>query len=116
MQVKKLEALVSKLRKDAIKSLYLSQSGHPGSSLSVMDVLVALYFGGIMKIYPRDPRNPWRDFFVLSNGHACPGWYAVLAKAGYFKPNLLDRLRGLGSPLQGHSPRGALPGAGFSSG
>ena len=91
-------------------------SGHPSSSLSAIDILVALHFGGIMNYDPRQPGWPDRDRFILSKGHAAPGLYVVLAEAGYFDPDLLPTLRELGSPLEGHPNMRVLPGLEASTG
>ena len=84
-------------------------SGHPGGSLSVIDILVTLFFGRL-RHDPRRPDWPDRDRVVLSKGHAVPALYSVLAKAGYFPEQQLITLRKLGSPLQGHPDRMMLPG------
>lgn len=116
MTEQQLRQLAQKIRRLAIASLYKAQSGHPGSALSTMDILVALYFGGFLKYNPKKPSDPKRDYFLLSNGHACPGLYTILAEAGYFPAKKLETLRQLGSPLQGHPHRGSLPGIEISSG
>ncbi|MBI4297171.1 MAG: transketolase [Chloroflexi bacterium] len=90
-------------------------SGHPGGSLSAVDILTALYFR-IMRHNPRQPRWPDRDRFILSKGHAAPALYAALAEAGYFPVEELRMLRRLGSPLQGHTDMTATPGVEMSSG
>src|SRR5256714_14531554 len=84
-------------------------SGHPGGSLSVIDILTTLYFGR-MRYDARRPDWPDRDRVVLSKGHCVPALYAVMARAGYFPESDLITLRKLGSPLQGHPDRIALPG------
>jgi transketolase len=84
-------------------------SGHPGGSTSVIDILVALYFGRL-RVDPKRPDWPERDRVILSKGHAVPALYAVMAKAGFFPESQLISLRKLGSPLQGHPDRNALPG------
>jgi transketolase len=84
-------------------------SGHPGGSLSVIDLVVALYFGR-MRHDPARPAWPDRDRLVLSKGHAVPAVYAAMARAGYFPEERLVTLRKLGSPLQGHPDRVMLPG------
>jgi transketolase N-terminal domain/subunit len=92
-----------------IRMLTHAGSGHPGGSLSVIDILVALVFGRLR----HDPKRPdWadRDRIVLSKGHAVPALYTVMARAGYFPEEMLITLRKLGSPLQGHPDRTALPG------
>ena len=102
------------IRKDVLKMLMLAGSGHTGGSLSIVDILVALYYYKLKN----DPANPgWkgRDRFLLSKGHACPALYAVLAHRGYFSKDLLWTLRKLGSPLQGH-PQMGLAGVEISSG
>lgn len=104
------------LRLVALEAMYRCGSGHPGSAFSTLDVLTALYFGGILKYDPT--RSDWseRDYFLLSNGHAAPALYAVLAKAGYFSVDELFKLRELGSGAQGHPHRGSLSGVEISSG
>ena len=89
------------LRKDIVKMLYLSKSGHPGGSLSELEILIALYYE-VMNIDPKNPGKEDRDLFVLSKGHACPGLYAVLADKGYFPKDDLWTLRKAESKLQGH--------------
>ena len=84
-------------------------SGHPGGSLSVIDLLVAIAFGRL-RHDPKRPDWPDRDRIVLSKGHAVPALYTVMARAGYFPEEQLITLRKLGSPLQGHPDRVALPG------
>jgi len=111
-----LEEYARVARVDTIKELWASQSGHPGSSLSIMDALVALYFGGHLRHDPERADWPERDIFVLSQGHAAPGFYACLALAGYFPRSELDTLRQLDSRLEGHVKRGSLPGIEFSAG
>lgn len=91
-------------------------SGHPSSSLSAIDILVALYLGGMMRYDPDRLRWPDRDRFVLSKGHAAPALYAVLAEAGYFDPDLLMSLREITSPLEGHPNMRALPALEASTG
>jgi len=90
-------------------------SGHPSSSLSAIDILVALYFG-IMDYDPKQPKWVDRDRFILSKGHGAPGLYVVLAEAGYFDPELLPTLRKFESPLEGHPNMRVLPGVEASSG
>ena len=89
------------LRRDIIKMLYLAKSGHPGGSLSELEILIALYYE-VMNIDPKNPDKEDRDLFVLSKGHACPGLYAVLADKGYFPKDDLWTLRKADSKLQGH--------------
>ena len=77
-------------------------SGHPSSSLSAVEVVTALYFGGFLRHDPKNPHWPDRDRFILSKGHAAPVLYAALAQAGYFPHDEIMTLRKLGSPLEGH--------------
>ena len=109
MTVDKLDAVARACRVQIIRMLTHAGSGHPGGSLSVIDLLVAIAFGRLR----HDPRRPdWadRDRIVLSKGHAVPALYTVMARAGYFPEEQLITLRKLGSPLQGHPDRVALPG------
>ncbi len=116
METKELTEMARKCRIDTIKELRASQSGHPGSSLSTMDVVVALYFGGFLRHRAEEPLWADRDLFVLSPGHAAPGYYAVLAHAGYLPVAELATLRQLDSRLEGHVKRGVVPGVENSSG
>jgi transketolase len=90
-------------------------SGHPGGSLSAVEILCALYFR-IMRHNPQDPAWPDRDRFVLSKGHGVPVLYAVLAECGYLPVEELVTLRKVGSRLQGHSFAGSPPGVEMSAG
>ncbi len=90
-------------------------SGHPGGSLSCIDILTALYFK-IMRHDPAKPKWPDRDRFILSKGHGAPALYAALAYSGYFAKDQLMTLRKLGSPLQGHPDMRRLPGVEASTG
>lgn len=103
-------------RVDTVKALWSAKSGHPGSSLSTMDVLITLYLGGYLRHRADEPGWPERDIFVLSQGHAAPGYYSALALAGYFDRSELATLRRLGSRLEGHTKRGSVPGVEFSAG
>ncbi len=104
------------LRRDIITMTTTAESGHPSSSLSTVEVLTALYFGGILRYDPRNPAWPDRDRFLLSKGHAAPALYAALAEAGYFPTDRLSTLRQIGSPLEGHPNMRALPGVEASTG
>lgn len=111
----RLEAIARACRVQIIRMLTHAGSGHPGGSLSVIDVLVAIMFGRL-RHDPARPDWPGRDRIVLSKGHAVPALYAVMAKAGYFPEERLVTLRKLGSPLQGHPDRTALPGVEAATG
>ena len=105
----KLDAIAREGRVQIIRMLTHAGSGHPGGSLSVIDILVDLYFNR-MRYDPRRPTWEDRDRFVLSKGHCVPAQYFCMAKAGFFPESQLLTLRKLGSPLQGHPDRVALPG------
>ena len=90
-------------------------SGHPGGSLSCVDILVALY-GRVLRHDPAIPAWPDRDRFILSKGHAAPALYAVLAECGYLPVEELTTLRQLGSRLQGHTVAGTPPGVEMTAG
>ncbi len=111
-----LQAKARTIRKAIITSTTTAGSGHPTSSLSGVEIAVALYFGGVLRYDPKNPQWPQRDRFILSKGHAAPLLYAVLAEAGYFSPDLLPSLRKLGSPLEGHPNMRRLPGVEASTG
>ena len=93
---------------------YDAGSGHPGGSLSETDILTVLYFYK-MRYDPKNPKLPDRDRFVLSKGHGSPGFYAVLAEAGFFDIRELKNFRKINSLLQGH-PSNEIPGVEISSG
>jgi len=110
-----LKTLTKQMRLDIIRMIEAAGNGHPGGSLSIIDILTVLYW----KFLKHDPKKPdWdgRDRFILSKGHACPALYAVLAYRGYFPKADLMNLRKLGSPLQGHPDRLRLSGIEFSTG
>jgi transketolase len=103
-----LKRLANRLRIEIIKMIGAAGSGHPGGSLSEVELLSALYFR-VLCHDPKDPNWPGRDRFILSKGHGCPALYAVLAEAGYIDHSVLGTLRKLGSPLQGHPDKRFLP-------
>lgn len=105
-----------RLSRQIIEITTKAGSGHPSSSLSAIDVLVALYFGGVMNYDPDQPDWPDRDRFILSKGHGAPGLYVTMAEAGYFNPELLPTLRELESPLEGHPNVRVLKGLEASTG
>ena len=105
----RLTAIARECRIQIIRMLTHAGSGHPGGSLSVIDILTTLFFAR-MRYDPKRPDWPDRDRVVLSKGHAVPALYSVMARAGYFPESQLITLRKLGSPLQGHPDRVMLPG------
>jgi len=110
-----LKSLTREMRVDIIRMIEAAGSGHPGGSLSIIDILAVLYWK-FLKHDPKNPAWPERDRFILSKGHACPALYAVMARRGYFPREELLTLRKLDSPLQGHPDRLRLPGIEFSTG
>jgi len=109
LDLAKLEDIARDGRVQILRMLTHAGSGHPGGSLSVIDILTVLYFSR-MKYDPKKPTWEDRDRFVLSKGHCVPAQYYCMARAGFFPESLLLTLRKLGSPLQGHPDRMALPG------
>jgi transketolase len=104
-----LESIAREGRVQILRMLTHAGSGHPGGSLSVIDLLTTLYFHR-MRYDPRNPEWEDRDRFILSKGHCVPAQYFCMAKAGFFPVERLLTLRKLGSPLQGHPDRVMLPG------
>jgi transketolase len=111
-----LERITRNLRRNIVISTTKAASGHPSTSLSMVEVITVLYFGGVLRYDPEQPHDPDRDRFVLSKGHGAPGLYAVLAEAGYFPEEDLTTLRELGSPLEGHPNMCRLAGVEASTG
>jgi transketolase len=117
METKKLEGVAKQVRRDILRMVHQSQSGHPGGSLGCTDYLVALYF----KIMDHDPKfnmdGLGEDLFFLSNGHISPVFYSVLARSGYFPVSELKTFRKLNTRLQGHpTTHEHLPGVRIASG
>lgn len=111
-----LEDIARRLRVDIVRSTTEAGSGHPSTSLSQVELMTVLYFGGVLRYDPQQPEDPGRDRFILSKGHGAPGLYAVLAEAGYFPTDELMTLRKMGSPLEGHPNMNRLPGVEASTG
>ena len=113
------EALLEKtreLRLDILEMTTKAGSGHPSSSWSSVELVSALYFGGILRYRPDEPWWNERDRFIMSKGHAAPLLYAALAHAGYFGRKELWTLREAGSPVQGHPIQGMMPGVEATTG
>lgn len=110
-----LKSISKEIRKDIVKMLTESASGHPGGSLSATDIMTVLFFKE-MNIDPNNEKDPNRDRFVLSKGHAAPVLYSVLARRGYFPVEELSTLRKFKSRLQGHPSIQYLPGIDMSTG
>lgn len=113
--ITKLEAEALYVRKLILKTTYEAGCGHTGGSLSETEILVALFFE-ILSINPEDPRNKDRDRFILSKGHATPGYYSVLAARGFFKEEELATFDTINSRLQAHPDMNKCPGVDFTSG
>lgn len=111
----KLENQANQLRQDILKMIYKAGKGHPGGAFSATEIVTALYFS-VMKIEPAKPKWPERDRFILSKGHACPVWYAALARRGFFELSHLDTLRQTHSILQGHPVMTKTPGVDINTG
>ena len=107
--VAKLETIAREGRVQILRMLTHAGSGHPGGSLSVIDILTDLYFNRL-RLDPARPQWEDRDRFILSKGHCVPAQYYCMAKRGFFPMDRIVTLRKLGSPLQGHPDRVALPG------
>ena len=115
METAKLQQIAQTIRQDIIREVYSAGSGHPGGSLSVADLMTALYFAEL-NVDPADPQKEDRDRFVLSKGHAAPALYACLAERGFFPKEDLVTLRKMGSHLQGHPSMRSTPGVDMSTG
>ncbi|MFX1311013.1 MAG: transketolase [Promethearchaeota archaeon] len=98
---RKLQLEILDLKKDILEMIFKAQSGHPGGSLSCVNIIYLLY-NKIMRINRKDPSWNQRDLFILSKGHAVPALYAVLSKIGFINRDILFTLREFGSKLQGH--------------
>jgi transketolase len=112
-EIDRLRMIAAKIRKNALENITKTGAGHPGGSLSVADILAALYFGrtydpesglweNVLRYDPADPLWPDRDRLILGKGHAAPALYAALAQAGFFSEDLLKITRKIDSPLEGH--------------
>lgn len=115
LSLEDMEQMARKLRRHIVTMTAKAGSGHPGGSLSAVEVVTALYFG-LMRHDPANPNWPDRDRFVLSKGHAAPLLYAALAECGYFPVEELSTLRQIDSRLQGHTDRTTTPGVEMSAG
>lgn len=102
LSLDQLKDTATAIRRNIIKITTEAGSGHPSSSLSAVEVVTALYFGGFLRHNKSNPRDPKRDRFILSKGHAVPVLYAALCQAGYYTFEEIMSLRRLGSPFEGH--------------
>jgi len=115
VKLNELAGHAKSMRRMIIQMLAAAKSGHPGGSLSAVEILASLYFSE-MRVDPKNPTWPDRDRFILSKGHAAPVLYAALAEKGFFPKEDLTGLRKLGSHLQGHPDMKKTPGVDMSTG
>lgn len=113
--INELKKISKEIRKSIVTQVYKAQSGHPGGSLSIADILAVLYFNE-MNIDAKNPKMKNRDRLVLSKGHCSPALYAVLAEKGFFEKNELETFRNISSNLQGHPDMNKVPGVDMTSG
>ena len=115
MDIEGLKQKANIIRKDIIEQVYSANSGHPGGSLSIADIIAVLYFDEL-NINEKNPNWEDRDRLVLSKGHCAPALYAALSERGYFPKENLKTLRNINSNLQGHPNMNDVPGVDMSSG
>ena len=115
MSTTELKEIARKCRVEIVKMVYRAQAGHPGGSLSEIDLISALY-GNYLRVKPNEPNWDDRDRFILSKGHASPGMYAILAEMGFISKEDLESYRVLGGICQGHVDMKWCPGVDFSAG
>jgi transketolase len=108
-------ALAARIRRHALEMTSRGGSSHIGAIFSMADIVAVLY-GRILEVDPREPRNPRRDRFILSKGHAGAGIYAALAERGFFPTEMLRQHYSNGSVLSGHVSHKGVPGVELSTG
>ena len=113
--IEELQEIAKKIRRGIIESVYRGQSGHPGGSLSIADIMTVLYFYEI-NIDPENPKDENKDRLVLSKGHCAPALYSALANRGFFEVEELKSLRNIESRLQGHPDMKKIPGVDMTTG
>ncbi len=113
--VEELQAIARTTRRQIVEMITAAKSGHPGGSLSAVELLVTLFFD-VMRHDPQNPKWPDRDRFLLSKGHACPVLYSVMAQCGYTPEDQLNTLRKMGSIYQGHPDVRYIPALEASTG
>jgi transketolase len=113
--LEELQAMAKTLRRHIIEMTSAAASGHPGGSLSAVEIVTALYFS-VMRYRPEEPEWPDRDRFILSKGHAAPLLYSVLAEVGCLSTEEICTLRKIDSRLQGHPDKSCTPGLEATSG
>ncbi len=110
-----LQALTKQFRLDVLE-MTSKYGGHLSSCYSAVEIMTAMYFGGVLSFRPHDPQWPDRDRFIISKGHIAPLMYSVLAEAGYFDRSQLSLFRQIGTPYHGHPIQGTVPGVEITSG
>ena len=115
MNTAELSSVCKQVRRDIITMIANAGSGHPGGSLSMVELMTSVFYNH-MRINPKNPKNPDRDRFVLSKGHAAPCYYAVLAELGFISRDEFTNFRQLHSILQGHPDCKKVPGVDASTG
>src|ERR1700693_5052783 len=113
--VAELQSRAKQVRREVGEMITQAKSGHPGGSLSAVEILVTLFFD-VMRHDPQNPKWPDRDRFILSKGHAAPVLYSVMAECGYTPKDQLNTLRKLGSIYQGHPDVRFIPALEASTG
>ena len=115
MEIEELKTMAKKIRRGIIEEVYKAQSGHPGGSLSVADILTVLYFD---ELNVDEKNSKWedRDRLVLSKGHCSPALYSCLANRGFFDVEKLKTFRNIESKLQGHPDMTKVPGVDMTTG
>lgn len=114
-QVEQLQKMAKMVRKEIIEQVYKAQSGHPGGSLSIADILTVLYFNEL-NIDPKNPKWDNRDRVVLSKGHCSPALYSCLANRGFFEIKELEEFRSIEGKLQGHPDMNKVVGVDMTTG
>ena len=114
-EIEFLREKAKQIRRGIIEAVYSNQSGHPGGSLSIADILAVLYFKE-MNVDAKQPENKERDRLVLSKGHCSPALYSALANRGFFEIEELKTFRNINSRLQGHPDRKHIPGVDMTTG
>jgi len=115
INLQKVERFRDEIRLMTLKELHHLGFGHYGGSLSIVEALAVLY-GEVMKVDPKNPNWEERDYFILSKGHGGPGLYATLALKGYFPVDVLYTLNQNGTTLPSHPDRNLTPGVDMTTG
>lgn len=113
--INELNYVAKRLRLDVVQMIHRRQAGHPGGSLSIAEIIAALFFHHL-RVDPKNPSWPERDRFILSKGHGCSALYAALARRGFFAVEELKTWGHIGSRLQGHPDRLKTPGVEMTTG